>query len=207
MKDKKKLIVIIIVTIIIIGVGVALYFMTKPKSEEKKNFDGDGGDVGSKDDKSTKTDNTILTNIKPLADTPFKTYAEGNHFRNWVNDNYPSWAKENELDRSGAFNNRYIKKAWAEFGNEYLSKKPSAYGFKSKSPVYIKGDAANVYNYPDAQAKYKIKTLYKTQYLDKPIGIFIQDAVKGFIQIEDIYAPNKGKKYYVSTATVTDKKY
>lgn len=212
MKNKKKLIIIIVVTIIIIAIGVAIYYMTNPKDKDK-NYDENLGDGDSSTPDVPKQDKSILTNNQPLPNTPFKNSEEGNAFRAWVNDNYSNWAKENQLDRTGAFNNTYIKKAWAKFGNEYLKitnntpKVDSKYGFKKGNPVYIKGDAAGIYNYPDPQAKYRIKTLYKTQYLDKPIGIFIQDAVKGFIQIEDIYAPNKGKKYYVSIATVTDKKY
>ena len=55
------------------------------------------------------------------SDIPFKDRQEGNAFRRWVNDNHPSWAKENELSRSGSHTNSYIKKAWAQFGDEYTS--------------------------------------------------------------------------------------
>jgi hypothetical protein len=43
---------------------------------------------------------------------PIKTKEEGNAFRAWVNDNYPQTSKVLELDRSGSYNNEYIKKAW-----------------------------------------------------------------------------------------------
>jgi hypothetical protein len=43
---------------------------------------------------------------------PIKNKEEGNAFRAWANDNYPRLSKTLELDRSGSFNNEYIKKAW-----------------------------------------------------------------------------------------------
>lgn len=43
---------------------------------------------------------------------PIKNREEGNAFRAWANDNYPRLSKTLELDRSGSFNNEYIKKAW-----------------------------------------------------------------------------------------------
>ena len=61
-----------------------------------------------------KNDNNLILE----ASTPFKNKEEGNDFRNWVNDNYPDWAKENQLDRSGQFNNSYIQKAYQEFGDQ-----------------------------------------------------------------------------------------
>ena len=44
---------------------------------------------------------------------------EGDKFRNWINDVYPVYAKEIDLDRSGSFNNSYITKAWKKYGTEY----------------------------------------------------------------------------------------
>lgn len=43
---------------------------------------------------------------------PFKNKKEGNKFRRWVNDEHPDVAKEVDLDRSGAYNNSYILKAY-----------------------------------------------------------------------------------------------
>jgi hypothetical protein len=43
---------------------------------------------------------------------PIKNREEGNAFRAWANDNYPRLSKTLELDRSGSFNNEYIKRAW-----------------------------------------------------------------------------------------------
>ena len=44
----------------------------------------------------------------------------GDAFRAWVNKNYPKYAKEKDLWVSGEYNNSYIKKAWDEYGKEYL---------------------------------------------------------------------------------------
>jgi hypothetical protein len=43
---------------------------------------------------------------------PIKNREEGNAFRAWANDNYPRLSKTLELDRSGSYNNEYIKNAW-----------------------------------------------------------------------------------------------
>lgn len=49
---------------------------------------------------------------------PFKSVEEGNRFRAWVNDNYPSVAKEISLDRAGQLN-AYLQKAWERLGGTY----------------------------------------------------------------------------------------
>jgi hypothetical protein len=51
--------------------------------------------------------------------TPFKTALEGDTFRLFVNRVHDEWAKENNLDASGAYDNAYARKAWYLFGNEY----------------------------------------------------------------------------------------
>lgn len=51
--------------------------------------------------------------------TPFTNNTEGDAFRGWVNDNYPTYAREIDLDRTGAYDNSYIRKAWAKYGAEY----------------------------------------------------------------------------------------
>lgn len=44
---------------------------------------------------------------------------EGNKFRQWINTNYPDYAKEIDLDKEGPMNNSYIQKAWQKYGQEY----------------------------------------------------------------------------------------
>ena len=57
----------------------------------------------------------------------FKTKAEGDAFRKWVNDTHPEYAKEIDLDTTGSHNNSFIKKALAKYGTAYKTKdnKPS----------------------------------------------------------------------------------
>lgn len=58
-------------------------------------------------------------NVPAYPATPFKTDEQGNKFREWVNKTYPDWAKKNNLDASGAKDNSYIRKAYAEYGKNY----------------------------------------------------------------------------------------
>ena len=51
--------------------------------------------------------------------SPFKNKEEGDKFRKWVNDNYPDYAKQIDLDVSGSHTNKYIMKAWVKYGNQY----------------------------------------------------------------------------------------
>ena len=82
---------------------------------------------------------------------PFKNNTEGNEFRKWVNNTYPSVAKEIQLDKEGLYNNYYIQKAWShKVGNNTLGEmftnqknrqgySPSLIGGKDKistDPVY-----------------------------------------------------------------------
>ncbi len=53
------------------------------------------------------------------APAPFTNKADGDKFRGWVNDKYPDYAKSIDLDRSGSYDNAYIKKAWDKYGVEY----------------------------------------------------------------------------------------
>ncbi len=64
---------------------------------------------------------TIVLNPEINIPTGFKNSTEGNKFRAWVNDNYPDYAKSITLDRTGPYNNSYIKKAFAKYGNEYFN--------------------------------------------------------------------------------------
>jgi hypothetical protein len=57
------------------------------------------------------TTNTVL---------PFKNKQEGDAFRQWVNTKYPEWAKKYKLDKSGSYKNSYIKRAFKQYGQEYL---------------------------------------------------------------------------------------
>ena len=50
---------------------------------------------------------------------PFTSTAEGNKFRGWINDTFPNYAKQIDLDRTGSYNNSYIQQAWDKYGSQY----------------------------------------------------------------------------------------
>ena len=52
---------------------------------------------------------------------PFKNKTQGNEFRAWVNNEHSDIAKEIDLDRTGSYNNDYIRRAWARLYKEYKS--------------------------------------------------------------------------------------
>ena len=49
-----------------------------------------------------------------------KNKEEGDAFRQWINETYPEYAKNIDLDKEGAYDNSYIKKAWEKYGGDYL---------------------------------------------------------------------------------------
>jgi len=70
--------------------------------------------------------------------TPFKNTTEGNKFRQWINDTYPSYAENIDLDPTGEYDNSYIRKAWAKYGKEYqedMATKDSIEDLKPKKKI------------------------------------------------------------------------
>jgi hypothetical protein len=66
----------------------------------------------------------IATSVTSEKKIPFTNKEEGDKFRNWVNDNYPDYAKTlygDGLSRSGAYDNKYMRAAWEKFADKYLS--------------------------------------------------------------------------------------
>ncbi len=78
--------------------------------------------------------------------TPFKNANEGNRFRAWLNQEYPAKAKEFDLDPSGDYNNSFIRKAWAAYGQVYTNwmNAPTAGGGKKVMMVYPKPGISEV---------------------------------------------------------------
>jgi hypothetical protein len=73
----------------------------------------------SKSKSKSKSSSTSSGKIPEDSAAPFKTKEEGDKFRAWVNQKYPDWAKQNSLDATGPYNNRHIRKAYTEYGEEY----------------------------------------------------------------------------------------
>ena len=131
----------IIGSLIVIAGGIGAYFLLKkPKSqvgkseeelkreeEERKRIE----DENKKDEKpkkeKPKEEKPQKEYVAPKTFTfPFKTKAEGNAFRVWVNTKYPDYAKSIDLSKSGELNS-YVEKAWVVYGAEY-TKNPSLTG-------------------------------------------------------------------------------
>jgi hypothetical protein len=100
----------------LLGIGVGIYVFVKNRKEKKSAESSTETDTTNIPASST----TTASSSPSLPSTPFKNNDEGNKFRSWVNDKYPSYAKEIQLDRVGSkYNNTTIRKAWAKYGAEY----------------------------------------------------------------------------------------
>lgn len=55
----------------------------------------------------------------PMSFLPFKTQAEGDKFRRWINDKYPSFAKRFDISVEGDYKNGFIIDGYYFFKNEY----------------------------------------------------------------------------------------
>jgi hypothetical protein len=125
MANKRARTIAVVVSVIAIAgiVGFVLYRRRKAKKAAEQ---------------SALTQQTIAPSVSsapsapppPKFTFPFKTEAEGNRFRAWVNDNYPMFAKSIQLDRTGKLN-KYVQRAWESYGGEYIMKMPAA------SPNYV----------------------------------------------------------------------
>jgi hypothetical protein len=180
-------IAIILGTIGVTGVGA--YFLwkkvIKPKLDEKKDKD--------KEEKRPPIDEssvkTTTYNKRPQSDlgaTPFKSQAEGDKFRKWINDTYPKYAKEIDLDPSGSYDNRYIRKAWAKYGVEYKDAKAN------EGAVYNVTYGQNFANL--------LKAWKKTHFLSE------SDSTKGVPYFQLNAGDNIGSKYCDLKMFVYDRK-
>jgi hypothetical protein len=70
-----------------------------------------------------------------LPPTPFTNTTDGNAFRGWVNDNYPAYAQEIDLDRTGQYDNSYIRKAYVKYGAEYQQSLSMGSGTATAKPT------------------------------------------------------------------------
>jgi hypothetical protein len=105
----------------------------KTRVNESDDFDFDAaisimkaGESSSSSSSSSKSkSNNSSSDVKApeYSATPFTKQEEGDEFRAWVIKNKADWAKNNDLSPSGPINNTYIKKAYAEFGEDYKKSK------------------------------------------------------------------------------------
>lgn len=119
---------ILVGTIGVLGtIGYLVYNRIKKSNDLRKKTETDSENELSNESNPTKPKSKLVLGI--YKSTPFKNQTQGNLFREWVNDNYPKYAKEIDLDRKGAYNNDYIQTAYAKYGDEFMKK--SLYGSKS----------------------------------------------------------------------------
>lgn len=118
MEKRQKLIILGASAIVIIA---GIIFMRKSKAatiDTMKPIDDDNDIIPS------STNNTSTsTQTKVYPDTPFKSKAEGDKFRKWVREKYPTEAAKlsgGGLDATGDYNNATMKEAFYKFGKEYL---------------------------------------------------------------------------------------
>lgn len=124
---------LILGSIIIVGAGVGTYFYIRKKNRKYDTLDP--SELEEDFDKSTSvgSEPNLVEQAfgGGLESTPFKNKAEGDAFRKWVNDNYPSYAREIDLDPSGDYNNTFIRKAWKKYGSVY-SKASNTKGLENR---------------------------------------------------------------------------
>jgi hypothetical protein len=103
----------------LLGLGVGAYLFFKDKKEKKAEAEAESDAAAT----TTPTpSSSTASSGSSSSNTPFKNKSEGDAFRNWLNDNYPDYAKEIDLERSGKYNNPTIQKAWKKYGSAYLNR-------------------------------------------------------------------------------------
>jgi hypothetical protein len=97
MKDNTKKWIWISTGAITLGVGG--YFLFKAVRNKFFKSELDKSNEGQNENSSNGQ--SSLPNPSVLPNVPFQNTTEGNAFRSWVNDNYPEYAREIDLDRTG----------------------------------------------------------------------------------------------------------
>jgi hypothetical protein len=75
---------------------------------------------GNKNKDNNETTTNTIANVPDSV--PFTNTTQGNCFRKFVNDNYPTYAQNlmgDGLDRTGSYNNSYMTTAYAKYGNAF----------------------------------------------------------------------------------------
>jgi hypothetical protein len=120
MKTNKTLLWVGIGSALLIGGGLFWWFKNKPKTDENKEPVKD-------EDKSKQEEAVIKTETDSTApslpSTPFKNKAEGDAFRAWMSVNHSDFRyKGDVLDKSGDYDNSFMRVAYDKYGKEYSSK-------------------------------------------------------------------------------------
>ena len=104
-----------------VGITGTIVYMLIKKMKNKKEEEMSGSESGDTPSVIVHPTPTLPQPTPPVSTStiPFKNKSEGNAFRGWINDTYPTYAAEIDLDRTGSYNNSYIKKAWNKYGALY----------------------------------------------------------------------------------------
>ena len=212
---KKNLIWIGIASALLIGGGAFWYFNNK-KEEERKKKEAELEAERLKLEEEAKKANVSQPRKAVYNDTPFTSKSEGDKFRAWVNKNYSSYAKQIDLSLSGDFNNSFIKKAFADYGQEYLKanapKGTTTSSLKPNSFIYLNGTFANVYSFPEENRK--IGFISRTEAGARNIGIFVRNSnISGWAVVNVSYEtgsienslPAYSKNVFMKIKDITDK--
>jgi hypothetical protein len=191
MENNRILLWVGISSILLIGGGLGLNYYLKNKSSNTNTNNDNSNNTKTPDNGANPPDN-ITNHTTPPAGasypaTPFKNTTEGNKFRAWVNAKYPKYAKANQLDPTGAYDNDFIRKAFLQYGAEYTKATTSpviklpASEFKAGDGIYLNKSVASLalYSYPENSGKYVEGTISRADALDIPIGRFVRIAIQG----------------------------
>jgi hypothetical protein len=135
---------------------------------------------------------------RSLLNTPFTSETEGNEFRQWVNDTNPEIAKKLDLDKKGKYNNRHIKKAWKELGEDFKNDKDSTLlpevtitGKRTKSqpaePLLPKSIASNLNETLNVIEEEKLKLTPRPRRKEAKQNAYYKNNALDFIRSIDNY--------------------
>lgn len=146
MKTKGK----VILALSVVAVAVTGIVLWRNRNKGEDTTDTDLADTSSTSSGSSSSSS--------LPSTPFKNKAEGDAFRNWIVNTYPIYATSIVLDRTGAYDNNYIRKAYVKYGADY-SKVSMLTGVKFQlsgwQEVSLKGDYVSAeFNSGDYRVKF-----------------------------------------------------
>ena len=102
---------------------------------------GGGGGGGSNRSRSRNRSNIPAVSY-------FTNKEDGNIFRKWMNENYPEYSSDIDLDEEGDYDNSYINKAYKEYGTEYqthLTKQKDNYNIESPEKGTYTDEEGNLY--------------------------------------------------------------
>jgi hypothetical protein len=106
----------LIIGISVAAAGVGAYFLGR-------SFGWWGKGTSKEDEFGYEGGSTTETYVAPASckfpETPFKNKKDGDAFRAWVNDKHSKYARQIDLDPSGAFNNCYIREAYDKLGRDF----------------------------------------------------------------------------------------